>query len=437
MPNMLTPGIVPGRLSPAAIADNFADLHAPFDSHAAAVAADRCYFCHDAPCITACPTSIDIPLFIRQIATGTPEAAAKTILSQNILGGMCARVCPTETLCEEACVREAAEGMPVEIGRLQRHATDVLMAKGVHPFTRAAATGKTVAVIGAGPAGLSAAHRLAMLGHAVTVYEARAKPGGLNEFGIAAYKSTDGFAAREVAWLLGIGGITVVTGKALGAGLTVEELKAGHDAVFLGVGLGGVNALRAPGEDHARDAVGFIAELRQAADLTTLPVGRNVVVIGGGMTAVDAAVQSKLLGADSVTIAYRRGRDRMSASRYEQDLAAQHGVRLLFNVMPVAVSAGAIELEYTTESATGLQGTGERFTLPADQVFKAIGQTLTAETGLTVEGGKIAVTGAGRTSMAGIWAGGDCASGGDDLTVTAVAEGRDAALDIHSTLMGA
>ena len=437
MPNSMTPGIVPGRLSAAEIAGNFADLHSPLDAHEAAVAADRCYFCHDAPCITACPTSIDIPLFIRQIATGTPEAAAKTILSQNILGGMCARVCPTETLCEEACVREAAEGKPVEIGRLQRHATDVLMTKGVHPFTRAAATGKKVAVVGAGPAGLSAAHRLAMLGHDVTLYEAKGKPGGLNEFGIAAYKSTDDFAAREVAWLLQIGGITVVTDKALGAGLTVDGLKADHDAVFLGVGLGGVNALRAPGEDHARDAVGFIADLRQAVDLSTLPVGRNVVVIGGGMTAVDAAVQSKLLGADSVTIAYRRGREKMSASRYEQDLAAQHGVRLVFNVMPVAVTDGAIELEYTADSEAGLKGTGERFTLPADQVFKAIGQTLTAETGLTVARGKIAVTGPGRTSVPGIWAGGDCASGRDDLTVTAVAEGRDAALDIHAILMGA
>ncbi len=437
MPTMMTPGIVPGRLSPSDIATNFADLHAPYDSHEAAVAADRCYFCHDAPCITACPTSIDIPLFIRQIATGTPEAAARTIFSQNILGGMCARVCPTETLCEEACVREAAEGKPVEIGRLQRHATDVLMAKGGHPFTRAGSTGKTVAVVGAGPAGLAAAHRLAMLGHAVTLYEARAKAGGLNEFGIAAYKSTDDFAAREVAWLLGIGGITVVTGKALGAGLTVGGLKADHDAVFLGVGLGGVNALGAPGEGSARDAVGFIAELRQASDFSTLPVGRNVVVIGGGMTAVDAAVQSKLLGADQVTIAYRRGRDRMSASRYEQDLAAQHGVRLLFNVMPVALTVGAIELEYTMETVTGLKGTGERFSLAADQVFKAIGQTLTAETGLAVQAGKIAVTGPGRTSLPGVWAGGDCASGGDDLTVTAVAEGRDAALDIHSTLMGA
>ena len=437
MPTMMTPGIVPGRLSPSDIATNFADLHAPYDNHEAAVAADRCYFCHDAPCITACPTSIDRPLFIRQIATGTPEAAARTIFSQNILGGMGARVCPTETLCEEACVRQAAEGKPVEIGRLQRHATDVLMAKGGHPFTRAGSTGKTVAVVGAGPAGLAAAHRLAMLGHAVTLYEARAKAGGLNEFGIAAYKSTDDFAAREVAWLLGIGGITVVTGKALGAGLTVGGLKSDHDAVFLGVGLGGVNALGALGEGYARDAVGFIAELRQASDFSTLPVGRNVVVIGGGMTAVDAAVQSKLLGADQVTIAYRRGRDRMSASRYEQDLAAQHGVRLLFNVMPVAVTVGAIELEYTMETVTGLKGTGESFSLAADQVCKAIGQTLTAETGLAVQAGKIAVTGPGRTSLPGVWAGGDCASGGDDLTVTAVAEGRDAALDIHFTLMGA
>ena len=437
MPTMMTPGIVPGRLPADQIAANFADLHAPLDTHEAAVAADRCYFCYDAPCITACPTSIDIPLFIRQIATGTPEAAARTILSQNILGGMCARVCPTETLCEEACVREAAEGKPVEIGRLQRYATDVLMAKGGHPFARAAGTGKSVAVVGAGPAGLSAAHRLAMLGHAVVLYEAKTKPGGLNEFGIAAYKSTDDFAAREVEWLLGIGGITVVTGKVLGAGLTMAGLQAHHDAVFLAVGLGGVNALRTEGENHARDAVAFIAELRQATDLSALPVGRNVVVIGGGMTAVDAAVQSKLLGADTVTIAYRRGRDNMSASRYEQDLAAQHGVRLLFNVMPVAVHAGGIEMEYTKVSDTGLQGTGERFSLPADQVFKAIGQTLTADTGLTVTGGKIAVTGPGRTSLTGVWAGGDCASGGDDLTVTAVAEGRDAAMDIHSTLMGA
>jgi len=187
--------------------------------------------------------------------------------------------------------------------------------------------------------------------------------------------------------------------------------------------------------------VDFIAELRQAPDLSALPVGRHVVVVGGGMTAVDAAVQARLLGADQVTIAYRRGRDKMSASRFEQDLAAAQGVRLLFNVMPVAVhGTGAlaeVEFEYTAETPTGLQGTGERFRLAADQLFKAIGQTLTTAGGLALEGGKIAVTGPGRSSLAGIWAGGDCASGGDDLTVTAVAEGRDAAEDIHASLMGA
>ena len=442
MSSPMTPGIAAARLPADTIDANFADLHAPLAPHEASVAADRCYFCHDAPCMTACPTSIDIPLFIRQISTGTPEAAAKTIFDQNILGGMCARVCPTEQLCEQACVREAAEGKPVEIGRLQRHATDRLMAKQSHPYSRAASTGKTVAVVGAGPAGLACAHRLAMHGHDVTLFDAMPKAGGLNEYGIAAYKSTDDFAAREVDWLLGIGGITVQTGKRLGADLSLDTLKADYDAVFLGVGLGGVNALRADGEDKdgVADAVDFIKTLRQSTDLTQLAVGRDVVVIGGGMTAVDAAVQSKLLGAQNVTIAYRRGREGMSASPYEQDLAAAKGVRLMFNVQPVAVRGNGavreIEFEYTSDDGTGLKGTGEMIRLPADQVLKAIGQTLTTDAGLTLAGRKIAITGAGRTSMAGVWAGGDCASGGDDLTVTAVAEGRDAAEDIHASLMG-
>ncbi|APG46704.1 NAD(P)-dependent oxidoreductase [Phaeobacter porticola] len=436
-------GIQAGRLSASEIADNFGDLHPQYEAHEAAVAADRCYFCYDAPCINACPTSIDIPQFIREIQTGHPAAAAKTILEQNILGGMCARVCPTETLCEEACVREAAEGKPVEIGRLQRHATDTLMARGEHPFSRAAATGKRVAVVGAGPAGLAAAHRLAMLGHDVVMYEAKPKAGGLNEFGIAAYKSTEDFASREVDWLLQIGGITMEHGKSIGAELSLDALTSEFDAVFLSIGLGGVNALRAEGEDKqgVRDAVDFIAELRQADDLTSLPVGRNVVVIGGGMTAVDAAVQSKLLGSENVTIAYRRGRDAMGASKFEQDLAATKGVRLMFNVQPVAVhgngACAEIELEYTASEGGGLRGTGETVRLAADQIYKAIGQTLEDQPdALTLEGRKIKVDAQGRTSVAGVWAGGDCASGGEDLTVTAVAEGRDAAMDIHTSLMG-
>ncbi len=438
----MAPGIAAGRLDSATLAENFQDLHPPYAPHEAAVAADRCYFCYDAPCVTACPTDIDIPLFIRQISTGQPEAAAQTIFEQNILGGMCARVCPTETLCEEACVREAAEGKPVEIGRLQRFATDTLMARDVHPFTRAAPTGKRVAVVGAGPAGLACAHRLAMLGHDVVIHEGRDKAGGLNEFGIAAYKSTNNFAASEVDWLMQIGGITMKTGVRLGDGLALAALQQDFDAVFLSVGLAGVNALRADGDDKdgVGDAVDFIADLRQADDLTTLPVGRDVVVIGGGMTAIDAAVQSRLLGAENVTVAYRRSRARMGASRFEQDLAASKGVKLMFNVQPVAVhgngAAREVELAYTVEDGDGaLTPTGETVRIKADQVWRAIGQTLQGSPdGLDIDGGKIAVSEAGRTSLQGVWAGGDCASGGDDLTVTAVAEGRDAAMDIHARL---
>ena len=436
----LKEGIVSGRLDADALSAGFADLHAPLTDHEALVAADRCYFCHDAPCITACPTDIDIPLFIRQIATGTPEAAAKTILTQNIMGGMCACVCPTETLCEQACVREKAEGEPVQIGRLQRYATDTLMAQGVHPFSRAASTGKCVAVVGAGPAGLACAHRLAMHGHDVVVFDARPKAGGLNEYGIAAYKSTEDFAAREVDWLLQIGGIEIRNNMALGRDVTMADLQSGYDAVFLGMGLGGVNALTAPGADKegVLDAVDFIADLRQTTDLSSLPVGRDVVVIGGGMTAVDAAVQSKLLGALNVTIVYRRGRDRMNASVWEQDLAAAKGVRIITNASPVAVygngAAREIEFEFTDDD---LNPTGQTFRLAADQVFKAIGQTLTGDDLPDLDGRKIAVTGPGRTSVKGVWAGGDCAAGGEDLTVTAVAEGRDAAEDIHAALMRA
>ncbi len=441
MPNsQSTPGIAAGRLESQAYQDNFTDLHPRLDDHEALVAADRCYFCHDAPCMEACPTTIDIPLFIRQIATGTAESAAMTILNQNILGGMCARVCPTETLCEEVCVRETAEGKPVEIGRLQRYATDTVM--GAHPFTRAAATGKTIAVVGAGPAGLSAAHRLAMHGHDVVMYDARSKAGGLNEFGIASYKSVDGFATREVDWLLSIGGITVKLGQALGNGLQLDELSKRYDAVFLAIGLTGVNALRCDGEDKdgVLDAVDFIEELRQSSDLNTLPVGRHVVVIGGGMTAVDAAVQAKLLGAEDVSLVYRRGRDRMNASPFEQDLAASKGVRIITHAAPKAVhgngAVAEIEFAYTQDGPDGLTETGETFRLKADQVMKAIGQRLGDANGLDLDGNKIAVTDTGRTSRNGVWAGGDCASGGDDLTVTAVAEGRDAAQDIHATLMG-
>ncbi|MBN9058186.1 MAG: FAD-dependent oxidoreductase, partial [Rhizobiales bacterium] len=377
-----------------------------------------------------------------------PEGSAETILSQNILGGMCARVCPTETLCEEACVREEAEGKPVKIGLLQRYATDVLMEeRGEQPFARAPSTGKRVAVVGAGPAGLAAAHRLAMHGHDVVIYDARPKAGGLNEYGIAAYKAPDDFAQKEVDFVLSIGGIAVEHGKAIGRDVSLAELRGSFDAVFLGMGLAGVNALGLDGEDLAgvADAVDYIAELRQASDLSTLPVGARVVVVGGGMTAIDVAVQSKRLGAREVTVVYRRGQDKMGASEYEQDLAQTDGVVIRHNARPrrLLTEAGrlaAIEFEETRDEGGRLVGTGATFTLAADTVFKAIGQTLvpaalngSAET-IALDGGKIRVDEERRTTLPGVWAGGDCAATGEDLTVAAVADGRIAAESIHLAL---
>lgn len=442
-------GIAPGRLAPAELADNFSDLHPPLDRHEALVEADRCYFCYDAPCMNACPTSIDIPLFIREIATGNPLGAAETIFDQNILGGMCARVCPVETLCEEACVREAAEGKPVKIGQLQRYATDVAMHENAQFFSRAPLTGKRIAVVGAGPAGLACAHRLATHGHDVVILDSKPKAGGLNEYGIASYKTVDGFAQTEVDYVTAIGGITIELGQQLGRDFTIDDLRRDYDAVFLGIGLGGVNALRAEGEDDSlegfEDAVDFIARLRQADDLSTLPIGRRVVVIGGGMTAIDAAVQAKLLGAEEVAICYRRGKEQMNASAFEQDLAVSRGVVIRHWLQPRRLISEngritGIELEYTHVADGKLTGMGHTMTLPADQVFKAIGQTLEdrwAE-GLTLVGGRIAIDAEGKTSRDGVWAGGDCTDRGDDLTVTGVAQGRDAAESIHRFLsMGA
>ena len=438
LPPIYQDGIVAGRLDSETLSDNFCDVHPALDLHEARVAADRCYFCYDAPCITACPTEIDIPLFIRQIATGTPEAAAKTIFDSNILGGMCARVCPTETLCEQACAGEgrAEAGGDRRVAALcNRHADGPARAP-VHAPRKPVSTSPS----SVGPAGLAAAHRLAMHGHSVTLYEARPKAGGLNEYGIAAYKTVDGFAQSELNWLLGIGGITVENGRALGDELTIESLSDCFDAVFLSIGLGGVNALGAKGEndDSVIPATHFIEELRQADDLSALPIGRRVVVIGGGMTAVDAAVQAKLLGAEESTIVYRRGKDRMSASVHEQEHAAANGVRIITNAAPTEVDGDGVRFAYTVSGEAGLSLSEEGFTLSADQVFTAIGQTLVEGIagGLKLSGGKIEIDDSGRTSLEGVWAGGDCATGGDDLTVTAVAQGRDAAEDIHASMMG-
>jgi dihydropyrimidine dehydrogenase (NAD+) subunit PreT len=441
-----TPDIAAGRLVPEEYQHNFSDIAPPFDSNDARVAAERCLFCYDAPCVKACPTAIDIPLFIRQIATANPEGAAKTILDANIMGGMCGRVCPTETLCEEACVREFAEGKPVEIGRLQRFATDVLFQSGKQIFARGAETGRRIAVVGAGPAGLACAHKLATMGHEATVFEAREKAGGLNEYGIASYKTVNDFAQLEVAYILGVGGIAVHHGMQLGRDLTLAALSDTYDAVFLGIGLGAINDLGIGSEiSGVMNAVDYIAQLRQTRDLSQLQIGRRVVVIGGGMTAIDIASQTKRLGAEDVTIVYRRGPAQMNASRYEQELAQTDGVLIRYWMQPRRLIAETgrligVELEYTQEIDGKLSGRGEAVEISCDQLFKAIGQVLEVKDiasqnpYLELEKGRIKVDAERRTSIGNIWAGGDCVAGGKDLTVVAVEDGKTAALSIDRYL---
>lgn len=441
--------IRPGRLSPDEYLRRFSDANPRMTVAQAVLEAERCLYCFDAPCATACPTHIDVPSFIRRIADANLRGAARTILEANPMGGMCARVCPTEVLCEQVCVRNTQEGKPVAIGRLQRHAVDaVLQEPATTLFTRAASTGKRIAIVGAGPAGLACAHALARLGHAVEIFDARPKAGGLNEYGLATYKTPEGFAQRELAWLLSIGGIEVRNNWRLEDAKQLADLREGSDAVFLGVGLAGTHQLGIPGEELSgvQDAVDFIAALRQTSDLSTLPVGRRVIVIGGGMTAVDAAVQSKLLGAQKVDMVYRRGTQAMPASKAEQEWAQTKGVTIRHWLSPVEIigidgKARAVRFERQEMINDKLTPTGEFEEMEADMVLKAIGQqmlsSLLAEAGVALTGGRIATDDDGATSIAGVWAGGDCRAGGLDLTVEAVAHGKQSAQAIHAHLTGA
>jgi len=435
------------RLSAEEIAANFSDMHPPLGRSEALIESDRCYFCFDAPCTTACPTGIDIPGFIQKIRSDNINGSAKTILRENIMGGMCARVCPTEVLCELACVRNTHEDKPVNIGLLQRYATDPILDNDIELFERGEDTGKCVAIVGGGPAGLSCAHRLAMLGHSAVIFNRDPKPGGLNEYGIAAYKTVNNFAQREVEYILSIGGIEVRNGVSLGEDFTLAELHKEFDAVFLSFGLGSVNDLGITDEhvDGVLNAVDYIAELRQAKDRGELPVADRIVVIGGGMTAIDIAVQTKRLGAEHVDIVYRRGPEHMGASAYEQQFAQISGVRIHHWAKPrkllVDNQIAGVEFEKTKLDGDGkVSGTGKAFSLDADIVFKAIGQTLSdkalaaAGGDLDLKQGKIATDENRKTSLPGVWAGGDCIYGHDDLTVSAVQDGKIAAIDIDQHL---
>jgi glutamate synthase (NADPH/NADH) small chain len=430
----------------SALAQQFTDLAPPLTSRQAAIEAARCLYCYDAPCTRICPSEIDVASFIRNIHDQNINGAAVGILKQNILGGSCARVCPTEILCEDACVRNHdEEGQPVKIGLLQRYALDHANFT-AHPFQRAPLTGKVIAVVGAGPAGLSCAHRLSMLGNDVVIFEAREKAGGLNEYGIAKYKLTNDFAQKEVEFLMAIGGIEVRHGFKLGDNLTLHELHTRYDAVFLSPGLNACRQLGLTGEDAPglMAATDYIAALRQASDLAALPVPKRAIVIGAGNTAIDMAVQIKRMGAEDVTLVYRRGFEAMSATHHEQDIAKANYVRMRTWAAPLEVlldDAGRVRgmrFEETRMQDGRLAGTGAFIEIAADAVFKAIGQSIEPAglsdpmaQQLTRSGDKLHVDAQFRTALPGVYAGGDCVSPGQDLTVEAVQHGKLAAHAIH------
>ena len=432
------------------LASHFTDLAPPLNARQAVLESSRCLYCYDAPCVNACPSDIDIPSFIRNIQQENIQGAAQKILSANILGGSCARVCPTEVLCQQACVRNnTQECAPVLIGLLQRYAVDHAQFS-EHPFKRAAPTGKRIAVVGAGPAGLACAHRLALHGHEVVIFEARDKSGGLNEYGIAKYKLVDDFAQREVDFVLQVGGIEVRHGQRLGDNLSLSELHAQFDSVFLGLGLAASRQLGLPHEDAPGllAATDYIRELRQSDDLTQLPLAERCIVLGAGNTAIDMAVQMARLGAREVNLVYRRGLEDMGATAHEQDIAKANQVRLMTWAQPQDVlldntgKVRGMRFARTRLEDGRLVTTGETFELAADAVFKAIGQTFDDATlsdplaqALIRVGDRIEVDEQLRTSVPGIYAGGDCTSLGQDLTVQAVQHGKLAAEAMHAQLM--
>lgn len=438
--------ITNGRLTNEQYKETFADIHPPFETHdAALVEAHRCLFCYDAPCMKSCPTSINIPKFIKQISTENIKGSAHTILLSNIFGAGCGKVCPVEKLCEGACVYNLMDEEAIPIAKLQRYSTERAIEQKWKLFERKPSTGKKVAIIGAGPAGISCAHALSREGVDVTIYEKESKGGGLMTYGIAAYKVTPEFCEDEVNYILSIGGITVKYNRELGKNVSLDKLQKKYDAVYLGMGVGLTRNLGINGEelDGVVDAIDFIYSIRDKG-YSTVPVGDKVAVIGMGMTAIDAATQAKRLGASEVTIVYRRTHAEMPCTQHEMDIALLDGCKIKWLSAPKEVlgnnekvsGLACSVMELGTPDASGRRSpveTSETFTLEVDMVIKATGQTpftkLVDENGLENKSGKIVISTGCRTNIPGLFAGGDAVNGGKEV-VDAVQAGKDGAKGI-------
>ena len=438
--------ILNNRLSKEEYQQNFVDIHPPFESKdAALVEANRCLFCYDAPCTKSCPTGIDVPKFIKQITTDNLKGSAHTIFESNILGAGCSRVCPVEKLCEGACVYNLMEEEAIPIAKLQRYSTERAMEKGWQLFGRDKSSGKKIAVIGAGPAGLSCAHVLSRAGVDITIYEKESKGGGLMTYGIAAYKVTPQFCEDEVNYILGIGGIEIKYNQELGRDFSIAELLKDHDAIYLGIGVGLARQLGIPGEElqGVEDAIKFIYDIREKG-YGHVAVGDSVAVIGMGMTAIDAATQAKRLGAKRVTIVYRRTEKEKPCTQVELDIAKLDGCEIIWLAAPREIigkdgRVNELVCSRMKPGAPDISGrrsvvdTGETFSLPVDMVIKAAGQLpfedLVNRNQLESNHGKLRINDKYSTNIKGVFAGGDCVNGGKEV-VDAVQAGKDGAMAI-------
>lgn len=437
--------IINNRLTKEQYAENFGDIHPPFETHnAALVEANRCLFCYDAPCIKSCPTGINVPKFIKQITSDNIKGSAHTIFLSNIMGAGCSKVCPVEKLCEGSCVFNLMDESPIPIAKLQRYSTEMAMQKKWQLFERKKSTGKKVAIVGAGPAGLSCAHVLSREGIDVTIYEKENKGGGLMTYGIAAYKVTPEFCEEEVNYILSLGGIEIKYQQELGKNISLAALQKKYDAVFLGLGVGLARRLEIPGEDleGVEDAIEFIYDLRDKG-FSAIPVGDKVAVIGMGMTAIDAATQARRLGAKEVTMLYRRTQEEMPCTQHELDIAMLDSCKIIWLAAPKelkGVNGKVVEIicsvmQLGEPDASGRRSpveTGETFSLEVDMVIKAAGQMpfeqLIIDNEIINNKGKIIIDNC-ATNIKGVFAGGDAVNGGREV-VDAVQAGKDGAASI-------